>query len=353
MNENAPKELSLDARRYLVDVQSIYGEYRKVRAELRQYAGGMVWKQSKGREYLFRLRGRKGAGSSLGVRSKETEQIYDKFYERKNLLVERERGMREKLAEKRPFVRAAGLGRVPRDAANVMRVLDAEGLMDRTVTVLGTHALYAYEAMAGVQFDSGLLATGDVDLLFDARRRLRLCADLNEGGLIGVLKKADKSFEIAGKGHFRAVNANGFMVELIKPLPKDPMTIERTSLSGRDDDLVAAEVPRLWYLADSPSVAVTVVAEDGLPLQLRVPDPVDFALNKLWTSHREDREPVKARRDYEQAVAVARVCVDHLGRSFEPPAGRNFPAEIVNEMRDLFPAGDGMAEDLSEVPGFG
>ncbi|MFZ1830314.1 MAG: GSU2403 family nucleotidyltransferase fold protein [Candidatus Competibacteraceae bacterium] len=37
-------------------------------------------------------------------------------------------------------------------------------------TVIGTHALYAYEAMAAVQCSMDLLALGDVDLLIRANR---------------------------------------------------------------------------------------------------------------------------------------------------------------------------------------
>lgn len=340
----------MDARRYQLDMQGIYAEFRRVRTELRHYAGGMTWKRAKGRDYLFRLHGRKGYGKSLGPRSRETEKVYADFHRRKHELVERSRSLRRAMAEKRPFVRAAGLGRVPRDAANVIRVLDAQGLMDDGMMVLGTHALYAYESLAGIRWDAGLLATGDIDLPFDARRRLRL-GGLAEDGLMGLLRQADKTFEIMGRGHFRATNARGFMVELIKPMPHGPHKVERTALSERADDLVAAEVAHLDYLADSKSVSVTAIAEDCWPLQLRVPDPLSFALAKLWTSRRNDREPVKARSDYEQARAVAKVCVSALGPSFDPPAGRNFPAHVVREMRELLAPLGGPSDDIGDIPG--
>jgi hypothetical protein len=41
--------------------------------------------------------------------------------------------------------------------------------MGRSLQTLGTNALYAYEARAGVFFDRGLLATQDVDVLWDSR----------------------------------------------------------------------------------------------------------------------------------------------------------------------------------------
>jgi hypothetical protein len=38
--------------------------------------------------------------------------------------------------------------------------------------VIGTQALYAYEAAGGAHFLLELLASGDVDLLYDARKKL-------------------------------------------------------------------------------------------------------------------------------------------------------------------------------------
>ena len=46
--------------------------------------------------------------------------------------------------------------------------------------VVGTHALYAYEAGAGVRFDSSVMETTDVDILWEARSRLTLAADVRE-----------------------------------------------------------------------------------------------------------------------------------------------------------------------------
>ena len=55
----------------------------------------------------------------------------------------------------------------------------------------------------------------------------------------------------------------------------------------------------------------------GLPVRLVVTDPRAFALHKLWLSRRADREPVKKRRDFDQARAAARIAIGYLGLSFE------------------------------------
>lgn len=52
--------------------------------------------------------------------------------------------------------------------------LDAAAVLEKHLFVIGTNALYAYEMKAGILFESGILATNDFDLLWDARDRLRL-----------------------------------------------------------------------------------------------------------------------------------------------------------------------------------
>lgn len=56
--------------------------------------------------------------------------------------------------------------------------------------------MFAYESMAAVEFKMELLASGDVDLLYDGRKRIVLTArKLNGSGLLGLLKKVGRSFE--------------------------------------------------------------------------------------------------------------------------------------------------------------
>ncbi|MBU1665180.1 MAG: nucleotidyltransferase domain-containing protein [Gammaproteobacteria bacterium] len=176
--------------------------------------------------------------------------------------------------------------------------------------VLGTQALYAFEAEAGVHFLLELLASGDIDLLYDTRKRLTLVSDrLDREGLLGLLKKADRSFEPLLKRGFRAANAEGFMVDLIIA-PRamhegDPVTFA-------EGDLVAAEVPGLQWLVNSPKLATVAVDETGWPVPMRVPDPRAFALHKAWLSNQADREPLKRQRDLAQARAVAAMVRAHL-----------------------------------------
>jgi len=84
--------------------------------------------------------------------------------------------------------------------------------------MIGTNAMYAYEASAGVFFDISTMATKDMDI----RPKLIHVADkdMDNTGLLGIIKKADRSFESISPSGFRAVNRDGFMVDLIKSEPK-------------------------------------------------------------------------------------------------------------------------------------
>jgi hypothetical protein len=62
------------------------------------------------------------------------------------------------------------------------------------ITVVGTNALYAYEAEAGLVFDRDQTSTGDIDLLWDVRQRLQLTSEMADEGIIGLLKSVDSSF---------------------------------------------------------------------------------------------------------------------------------------------------------------
>src|SRR3546814_9773490 len=55
-------------------------------------------------------------------------------------------------------------------------------------------------------------------VLFDARRRLRLSVrNIRQEGVLGMLRRVDTSFDVAGARSYRAVNRDSFMVALIAP----------------------------------------------------------------------------------------------------------------------------------------
>ena len=135
------------------------------------------------------------------------------------------------------------------------------------------------------------------------------------GGVLELLKKADRTFEPIRAHGLRAANAGKFMVDLIIA---PHIIVEVEPVIFAEGDLVAAEVPGLQWLLNAPKITATAVDEDGWPVPVRVPDPRAFALHKAWLSQQPAREPAKAPRDFAQAKAVAQAVVQlmpHL--SFE------------------------------------
>jgi hypothetical protein len=328
-------ELSDNQRRIFIDTAQLYEAFMTAYHKSRTYRGGMHWKKAKGREYLFRSRDRYGYGKSLGLRSPKTENILKEFRKNKQQVKERLQGLKNRMKEQARFCKAAMIQRVPRVAAATLRLLDQQKLLGRNVLIVGTNALYAYEAAAGAYVDTSLTATGDLDILRDVRSRLTLvtASDIDRTGLLDILRKADRSFELSGPRSYRAINRDGYMVDLIKSEPKQILTQERTQMGG-PGDLRAAEIKNLHWLISSPKTFQVVIGEDGFPVAMAVPDPRAFSLHKLWLSKQVKREAVKKKRDHDQAIAVANLIVKYLPQfKFKSSELRMFPKALLSEAK--------------------
>jgi hypothetical protein len=307
--ETILQALSNQQRLHLVNTQQLYENHIAAYRHARDHAYGMRWKTIRDVEYLFRERDRRGNGKLLGRRSPETEQLLSAFLAGKARAQERLAAIRLQLDEQARLNKALRLGRVPRVVARILRELEEHGV-GNAFTVMGTQAMYGYEAAGGVQFLLELLASGDVDLLYDARKKITLVSSRLDGeGLLGLLKKADRTFELVRKRGFRAANAGQFMVDFIVA-PRSMRESEAITFSS--DDLVASEVPGLQWLINSPKLETVAVDEDGQAVPFRVPDPRAFALHKAWLSQQLTREPLKKPRDLAQARVVAQLVREHM-----------------------------------------
>lgn len=301
--------LSNQQRLALVNTSQLFDAWRAARDQVKSHAYGLRWKTIHGRRRLFRQRDREGNGSIVKAEGGDAERLLGEFQEGKARAKARFATMTARVDEQARLNRALRVSRAPEVVARICRALDAEGL-GKDFVVIGTNAMFAYEAAAGVAFLTELLASGDIDLLYDARKKLTLVSrKLGGEGLNGLLRKADRSFQPLRKRHFRAVNDDGFMVDLV--VPRRPMD-EATPVRFAEDDLVAAEVPGLQWLVNAPKLEAVAADEKGWPFPLRVPDPRAFALHKAWLSAQPDREPLKRPRDLDQARAVAAAVRGHM-----------------------------------------
>ncbi|MBW2368097.1 MAG: nucleotidyltransferase domain-containing protein [Deltaproteobacteria bacterium] len=337
-----PHEMSDDQRRIYIDTAQLHEAYMDAFIKSRSYRGGMHWKKAKGKEYLFRSLDRYGYGKSLGPRSKETELTYAEFHNKKKQALALLKRLKDRLKGQARFCKAARIARTPRIVTTILRLLEQHQLLGRNLQIIGTNALYAYEVHAGVFLERGLLATQDMDVLWDIRPKLRLFAidEVDNKGLIDILRKADRSFDLLSKKSFRAVNQAGYMVDLVKPEPKSILERDRRRM-GSTDDLIAAEIKNLQWLVSAPKFSQIVIGEDGYPATMVTPDPRAFAIHKLWLSKQIDRDPVKKKRDRTQALAVCKLILQYLTElQFKPEELRMFPKAIIAEAAQAFDSSD-------------
>lgn len=310
------QQLNNDQRREAVNTQQRYAAYRQAEARAKEYRGSMIWTRDRDREYLVRSHYAKSGirrQTSLGPRSRETEAIKRDYERGRSEAQDRLKNLKALIARQSAINRAIGLGRVPLLGAKIIRAMDRAELLGSGIRVLGTNAIYAYEAAAGVHVDPGLTATDDIDLLLDARRGLTFVASesVSQPSLLHLLQKIDRSFA-RSRQTFRAVNADGYLVDLIKPLRNPPWTKESQQIGADPQDLLAGEIEGLAWHESAPSFKAVAIDEKGEPLRIVATDPRVWVAHKLWLSRRQDREALKRRRDDAQAHAIARLVAEQM-----------------------------------------
>lgn len=292
------------ALRQLIDSTTVFGEFSRVQTEARQYSGGMYWKRQGDYEYLVKTQP-DGRQNRIGARSAETEATYDKFTKRKQQVENRLRSLRAALKDAERLNKALKVGRVPSPVLAVMQAVEDAGLGEH-FTVVGTHSLYAYETAAGVRIVQEALATQDVDLLWDARKRARFLTDLKslETSMLGVLQKADPTFQRKEGQNETAINARGFEVDFLRRQPEgdDPHPFW---FSDDEGDLWPVQAVRASVLTTAPRFEHVVVSATGRMVLMRTIAPQTFVEFKRWMADKAPHRPaVKKRRDLRQAEIV-------------------------------------------------
>jgi hypothetical protein len=309
------QELNSDQRREAINTQQRYASYREAMERANGYRGSMVWTRMKGHDYLVRSHyGKSGVRrqKSLGLRSKETEAIKQGYDRGRSEAQDRLKNLKDVIVRQSAINRAIGLGRVPLIGAKIMRALDQAAMFGTGIRVLGTNAIYAYEAAAGVRIDSRITVKKDIDFLYDVRDGLALAAggDMSPLSLLRLLRKIDHSF-IASAQTFGAVNDDGYLVNFFEVL--NPSWSGETQQEGASiGDLSEAKIEGLAWHESVPSFEAVAIDEKGEPCRIVAMDPRVWAAHKFWLSQRQDREPLKRQRDEAQARAIGRLVMEHL-----------------------------------------
>jgi len=123
----------------------------------------MVWNKANGIEYLYRECYDTRKRVSLGRRDEKTELIINKFKEQKIELKTSLKKYKELLKRQSKLCKFEKINRVPNVLVNMLRAINQYGLDDKVI-IIGTNALYAFEARCGVFMEDEHLATFDIDI---------------------------------------------------------------------------------------------------------------------------------------------------------------------------------------------
>jgi len=297
--------LADNAARQVIDSTTVFAEYRRVKDQAQPYAGSMYWKREGEYEYLVKTRPRRRTQERLGSRSTETERIFAEYTSRKQALESRLASLRDALTEAERMNKALKAGRTPNIVVDVLQVLEDAGLAEHFI-VVGTHALYAYETAASVHIIQGALATQDVNLLWDARKRVQFMTDLQhlDASMLGILQRADATFERKEGQNETAINARGFEVDFLRrrPIENDPHPFR---FSKDEGDLWPVQAVRASVLTTAQRFERAVIGVSGRMALMRTIGPEAFVEFKRWMAQNAtQREEAKRRRDRLQADIV-------------------------------------------------
>ena len=298
--------LSDNAARQLIDSITLFDELRRTQTQARRFAGGMYWKKQPPYEYLVKT-SPDNRQHRMGARSEETERIYSDFIKNKATLEDRQNSLKAAFHEAERMNKALKVGRVPSMVIGILQAIEQAGLGEH-FTVVGTHALYAYETAAGVRIVPGALATQDVDLLWDARQRIRFITHIEKLDLsvLKILQQADPTFQRKDGQNETAINAKGFEVDFLRRQPEgdDPHPFR---FSADEDDLWPVQARCASVLTNAPRFEHVVIAATGRMTLMRTIAPETFVEFKRWMAEQvpaQNRPEIKRRRDRRQADIV-------------------------------------------------
>lgn len=304
-------ELPEDAVRQSIDSVAVFLEWRRCREIASRFVGGMYFKREGAYEYLVKT-SPDNRQQRLGRRNEESEAIFNAFVQGKRLAEDRFASLKESLRKAERLNKAQRVGRVPDVVVAVLNALDAAGLAEH-FTVVGTHALYAYESAAAVRIQSGALATQDVDLLWDARKRVQFVSAIKriDSSMLGILQRADKSFTRMDGQLESAINDAGFMVDFLRreAVADDPHPFRFTE---HEADLWPVQAKRAQVFLNQPLFEQVVVSTTGRMALMRTVSPQVFVDFKLWMAELPTRPAGKRRRDRLQAEIVTQMMREDL-----------------------------------------
>jgi hypothetical protein len=295
-----------------IDSESVFTALEQAALAAKNYRGSLFWKEVNGTKYLIRAI-TADKQKSLGPLNQENAGSVAKFQERKEECESRLKSLRAALITHQKVNKALRVGRAPDILVATLNAIRAADLEDHFL-VIGTHALYAYETMAGVMFPENAMATQDIDLLFDTRKRVKFFTQIKrlDQSFLQVLQKADKTFRIRDDQLYTAVNDKGFEVDVVRRMVKDSEDPHPLRLSDEEDDFWAVQVSMGDQLLGARPFKQIVTSSLGNMARINTVHPLDFARLKHQLGRKKGRDPQKAQKDLLQAHLVEELVDAHL-----------------------------------------
>jgi len=306
-------EYNASQRKHYINTKQLYTLYvAKKNAYYLHYNVSMFWKKTGEREYLTKKSSSRSKVTSLGVKSEETIKIYEDFHLHKQVLKDELAVLKEKLEKARKLNKIELLTRVPDALINIYQKINELGLDDKMI-LIGTNALYAYEAYCGVSVEEEQLATEDIDLLNKQGKELSVIFNevLPKGKLSELLKLIDKSFEQDTKVPYRFRNKEGVLLEVISPVQEKKAFVSQKK-QAPFDDILSLDMEGMQWLENSRIFKSMVVGLSGKCAILSTIHPLEFAVYKSWLSKQTDRNIHKKNRDYQQSQLVTQLIQDYM-----------------------------------------
>jgi hypothetical protein len=276
--------------RTLVNLRQRYEVWRDAERALRALPYDLRRKRIGEYEYLYEIHDRSGNGTSLDRWDETAARRLDAYRAEKTALKERRQLARGATEESARLGRASRVPMLSSEAGPILREADCRGLLDGDLLVVGTSALlaYSYEAVARLELPN---ETEDFDLAW-ARTE-----PASGTPVWDMLKAVDPTFTVNTERSFQARNAAAYEVELL-------VAPSRAETRGTLDRPHPIPLPaQEWLLLGRP-IDHVAVCRDATSARIVVPDPRWFALQKLWMSAQEQRNPFKRRKDHQQGIGV-------------------------------------------------
>lgn len=269
-----------------------------------------------GKVYLYEITNRTGNGRSLGRLNDELEFRLRAYREEKQTAQARRDGARPLLEESARLYRTLRLPLLSSGAGPILQECDRRKLLGSHLLVVGTNAMAAY----AIEAASSIAApdeTEDFDLAWSALEN-----EESETLLWDMLKAVDSTFTVNTERTFQARNAKAYEVEIL-------VAPSRATTMGKSDRPRPVPLPEQEWLLLGRPVDQVVVCRDATPVRIVAPDPRWFALQKLWMSDKEKRNPLKRPKDRKQGIALLNAVREAMPQY---PLDAAFESEIPEEL---------------------